>query len=168
SKMATEALGFQYYSNYGMKVYLPRMFIHVGTGHPPATAIQNFARQIALVKKGKLEPKLEVGRLDTARDFIDVRDGVEGMMLMLDKGNPGEPVNICTGEAWNIGDILKMLCEIAGVKTEIKQVAKYMRASDEELLLGDVSKLSAFGWKRKYQMKDTLEEVLQDWLERTD
>ena len=37
SKVATENLGYQYYTNYGLKVYLPRLFIHVGTGHPPAT-----------------------------------------------------------------------------------------------------------------------------------
>jgi GDP-4-dehydro-6-deoxy-D-mannose reductase len=43
SKVATECLGFQYFLNFGLKVYLPRLFIHVGTGHPPATAIQNFA-----------------------------------------------------------------------------------------------------------------------------
>ena len=59
-----------------MQVYLPASSSHVGTGHPPATAIQNFARQVAEIKKGKLEPVMRVGCLDTARDFIDVRDGV--------------------------------------------------------------------------------------------
>ena len=54
SKVATEALGFQHFHNYGLQVYLPRLFIHVGTGHPPATAIQNFARQLALIAKGRL------------------------------------------------------------------------------------------------------------------
>ena len=55
SKVAVEMLGQQYFANYGMEIFLPRMFIHVGTGHPPATAIQNFARQIALVKKGLIK-----------------------------------------------------------------------------------------------------------------
>ena len=51
SKAGVEMLGRQYQLNFNMKIYLPRMFIHVGTGHPPATAIQNFARQLALIKK---------------------------------------------------------------------------------------------------------------------
>ncbi len=54
SKAGTEMLEYQYYCNYGLKVFLPRMFIHVGTGHPPATAIQNFARQLALLKQAGL------------------------------------------------------------------------------------------------------------------
>ncbi|MBQ2526907.1 MAG: GDP-mannose 4,6-dehydratase, partial [Bacteroidales bacterium] len=90
SKAGVEMLGRQYCLNFDMKIYLPRMFIHVGTGHPPATAIQNFARQLALIKKGLLEPEIHVGNLTSARDFIDVRDGVRAMRLLLDKGNPGE------------------------------------------------------------------------------
>ena len=65
SKAGTENLGRQYALNYGMKIFLPRMFIHVGTGHPPATAIQNFAKQFALIKAGKIEPKIHVGNLTT-------------------------------------------------------------------------------------------------------
>jgi GDP-4-dehydro-6-deoxy-D-mannose reductase len=166
SKMATEALGFQYFSNYGTQVYLPRMFIHVGTGHPPATAIQNFARQIALIQLGKLEPVIEVGRLDTARDFIDVRDGVAAMGLLLDRGQPGIPVNICNQEAWKIGDVLELLCELGGVKPRIIASEKFMRSSDEVLLLGDASRIRSLGWTRTYSMRQTLEAVLQDWLRR--
>lgn len=166
SKMATEALGFQYFSNFGCKVYLPRMFIHVGTGHPPATAIQNFARQIALIKLGRIESRMEVGRLDTARDFIDVRDGVLAMETLIEKGSPGVPVNICNQEAWKIGDILQILCEIADVSPEIIASTRFMRPSDEVLLLGDKSRIHSLGWKRMYSMQQTLESVLEDWIKR--
>ena len=166
SKMATEALGFQYFSNYGLPVYLPRMFIHVGTGHPPATAIQNFARQIALIKLGKREPLMEVGRLDTARDFIDVRDGVAAMCLLLENGQPGLPVNICNQEAWKIGDVLNQLCELAGVDAKIVPSEKFMRSSDELLLMGDASRIWSLGWERKFSMRETLQAVLADWLKR--
>lgn len=166
SKMATEALGFQYFANYGMKVFLPRMFIHVGTGHPPATAIQNFAKQIAEIKKGVSPNRIEVGRLDTARDFIDVRDGVEAMITLLEKGQAGLPVNICNQEAWNIGDILKLLFRIAQTDAEVIQSDKFMRLSDEKLLLGDQSRLKGLGWERKYSMEATLSSVFEDWMVR--
>ena len=167
SKVATENLGYQYYTNYGLKVYLPRLFIHVGTGHPPATAIQNFARQLALISKGKLEPNVKVGNLKTARDFIDVKDGVAAIMLLLEKGNPGEPINICTGEAWKIGDILNKLIKISGLEVEVIFDEFLSRPSDEPLLLGDNSKLKKLGWKRKYNIDQTLEVVYEDWIKRT-
>lgn len=168
SKVATECLGYQYFKNYGLQVYLPRLFIHVGTGHPPATAIQNFARQVALISKGKIDPVMRVGRLDTARDFIDVRDGVAGVMLLLEKGRPGQPTNICTGEAVTVRSVLDILLELGGVKAEVREDPEFLRLSDEPLLLGDNSRLRALGWVRRYTLRETLAAVLQDWTNRVE
>ena len=134
SKAGAEQLGRQYALNYGMRVYLPRMFIHVGTGHPPATAIQNFARQLALIKAGKIAPEVHVGNLETERDYIDVRDGVKAMMLLLEKGRPAEPVNICNGEAFRIRWVLDTLIDIAGVDADVVPDKKLFRPADEPRL----------------------------------
>ncbi len=166
TKVATECMGYQFFKNYGMQIYLPRMFIHVGTGHPPATAIQNFARQVALIKAGQIDPIIRTGRLDTARDFIDVRDGVDAMMRLLEKGEPGVPVNVCNGEAVLIQDVLNILVNAAGVQVQVKQDPALLRPSDEPLLLGDNSKLRSLGWARRYSIKETLEGVLEDWTAR--
>jgi len=166
SKVAVECLGFQYHANYGMAVYLPRLFIHVGTGHPPATAIQNFARQLALIAKDKAPPVIKVGTLETARDFIDVRDGVAGMMLLLESGPPGRPINICTGKAFKIAEILRMLIDISKLKVRVESDPGLHRPSDEPLLLGDNSKLQALGWKQQYTILQTLTAVYEDWLNR--
>jgi GDP-4-dehydro-6-deoxy-D-mannose reductase len=159
-------LGYQYYSNYGLPVFLPRMFIHVGTGHPPATAIQNFARQIALIAKGMAEPVVRVGNLTTARDFVDVRDGVEAMRILLEYGKPGMAVNICTGKAYKISDILDMLIDISGLKVDIIEDRSLLRASDEPLLLGDHRKIAALGFQPSYTIYETLRGVYEDWLKR--
>lgn len=166
SKVATEALGFQYFHNYGMKVFLPRLFIHVGTGHPPATAIQNFARQIAMIAHGLLEPVVRVGNLDSARDFVDVRDGVRALMLLLEKGEAGVPTNICNGEAVSIRDVLNHFIDISGVDVSVEVDKQFLRPSDEPLLLGDNSRLRRLGWSRQYSIRETLEAVYADWTMR--
>ena len=166
SKVGVENLGLQYALNYNMKIYLPRLFIHVGTGHPPATAIQNFARQLALIKKGVIEPEIHVGNLSSARDFIDVRDGVRAMRLVLDKGNPAEPYNICNHKAYKIQEILDMLVEISGTNAKVISDKSLFRLADEPLLLGDNSKITALGYTREYSMHKTLEDVFADWESR--
>jgi len=166
SKVGTESLGYQYFANYKMNIYLPRPFIHVGTGHPPATMIQNFARQVALIKKGKLKPTIRVGNLKTARDFIDVRDGVAGMIALLLKGKPGDPTNICTQTSYSGKEILKKLIKISGVKVKVVTGKEFFRPSDEKFLTGDNSKLKKLGWKQKYSIDDTLKAVYKDWLSR--
>ena len=166
SKVGMEMIAHQYITNYGMKIFLPRMFIHVGTGHPPATAIQNFARQLAMIKKGIMTPEIHVGNLDTFRDFIDVRDGVAGMMMLADSDQVGIPTNICTGNSYKIKDILDMLIEIAGVKVDVVRDQKFVRISDEPILVGDNSRLKALGWEQKYSIKETLQAVFDDWMKR--
>ena len=167
SKVAVEMLGLQYFANYGIEIFLPRMFIHVGTGHPPATAIQNFARQIALVKKGLIKDNtIRVGNLDSARDFIDVRDGVRAMKLLIEKGRPGIPINICIGKAYKISDVLDILIEISGIKVNIVQDNKLLRAGDEPLLLGDNNLISELGFVPKYTLYETLTAVFNDWMNR--
>ncbi len=166
SKAATEALGYQYYKNYGLAVFLPRLFIHVGTGHPPATAIQNFARQLALITRRMAPPIIKVGNLSSARDFVDVRDGARALLLLAQKGAPGDPINICTSTTYTIRQILEMLIEISGQKVEVVADAQLMRPSDEPLLLGDNTKLKALGWQPEYSIQQTLETVYQDWLSR--
>jgi GDP-4-dehydro-6-deoxy-D-mannose reductase len=167
TKAATEMLGYQYFLNHGLKVYLPRMFIHVGTGHPPATAIQNFARQIALIAAGKLEPVVRVGNLESARDFIDVRDGVEAMMTLLDKGEPGVPINIATGTAHSIRDTLDSLIRASGLNVTIEPDPALFRPTDEPLLLADNSRLRALGWKQRHSFQQTLDAVYADWVARS-
>jgi GDP-4-dehydro-6-deoxy-D-mannose reductase len=166
SKVATEALGFQHFHNYGMQIFLPRLFIHVGTGHPPATAIQNFARQIALVACSQSQPVIQVGNMDTQRDFIDVRDGVRALMMLVDAGEPSRPVNICNGEAVSIREALNMLIRISKQDVRIESDPSLFRPSDEPLLLGDNSRLRALGWKRQYNFLQTLEAVYEDWVMR--
>ena len=167
SKVAVEMLGLQYFANYGMEIFFPRMFIHVGTGHPPATAIQNFARQIALVKKGIIkEGTIRVGNLETARDFIDVRDGVRAMKLLIEKGEPGIPVNICIGKAYKISDVLNMLIKISATQVSVVQDHNLFRAGDEPLLLGDNKRINELGFYPEYTLYQTLSAVFNDWMNR--
>lgn len=166
TKAATEALGYQYFKNYGMEIFLPRLFIHVGTGHPPATAIQNFARQLALIARKMAPPTVKVGNLNSARDFVDVRDGARAVLLLAEKGTPGDPVNICSATAYSVAEILEMLIDISGQKVEIVADSQLLRPSDEPILLGDNTKLKALGWSPNYTIKETLATVYEDWLSR--
>ena len=147
SKAAMEMMARQFHYNYGMDIILPRLFIHVGPDHPPVTALQNFARQLASIKLGLQEPIMKVGNLESARDFVDVRDGAKALTLLAEKGISGEVYNQCTGKAWTMKESLDMLIKISGVKVDVQTDPALFRPSDEKLLLGDPAKIEALGWK---------------------
>ena len=166
SKAAMEMMARQFHLNYGMDVVLPRLFIHVGPDHPPVTALQNFARQLASIKLGLQKPVLKVGNLESARDFVDVRDGARALALLGEKGVNGEVYNQCTGKAWTMKESLDMLISISGLEVDIQTDPSLFRPSDEKLLLGDPSKLQALGWKAEIPFEKTLHDIYQNWLDR--
>ncbi|MFZ0052421.1 MAG: GDP-mannose 4,6-dehydratase [Desulfobaccales bacterium] len=166
SKACTEMMSHQYHQNYEMDVVIPRLFIHVGPDHPPATALQAFAMQLAAIKLSKQEPVIKVGNLETSRDFVDVRDGVRALALLAEKGETGQVYNICSGQAWSIRQSLEMLIEISGVAVKVEHDRCRLRPSDEKLLLGKPDKLKALGWSPRIPFEQTLKDIFENWVMR--
>ena len=71
----------------------------------------NFARQVAEIEAGLRDPVIYVGDLKPRRDYSDVRDIVRGYWLLLERGEPGEVYNLCSGRSWSIQQVLDFLLE---------------------------------------------------------
>lgn len=166
SKAAMEMMANQFAQNYGLRVVLPRLFIHVGPNHPPATALQAFAMQIAAIRLGKQSPIIKVGNLGSSRDFVDVRDGVRALQLIADEKFSGQTFNICTGRAWGIAQCLEMMIDIAKVEVEVVEDLGRMRPSDEALLVGNPERINALGWNAAIPFQKTLEDIFDNWVYR--
>lgn len=167
SKVAMDYLGYQYYQSYKIRIVRTRGFNHTGPRRGDTFAESNFAKQIALIEKGKQSPVLSVGNLDASRDYTDVRDMVRAYLLAVEKCDPGDVYNICTGTTIKIGDMLQMLLSMSKTKIEIRQDPSRMRPSDVPVLLGDNHKFIAkTGWKPDIAFKKTMEDLLNYWRER--
>jgi nucleoside-diphosphate-sugar epimerase len=88
-------------------------------------------------------PKLELGNMDVARDFLDVRDVAAVYAALLD-GRPisGETVNNCSGRAIALGDIISMCRAITGHDIEITVKPAFVRTNEVKCLLGDPSRVT--------------------------
>lgn len=166
SKLAMDYLGYQYYESYKMPIIRTRGFNHTGPRRGDTFAESTFAKQIALIEKGKQEPVIYVGNLEAQRDYTDVRDMVQAYLLAVEKCDPGEVYNIATGKAIKIADVLNMMLGMSKVKVEIKQDPKRMRPSDVPILIGDSSKfVTKTGWKPEIPFQKTAEDLLNYWRE---
>ncbi len=164
SKVGQDMLAYQYFKSYGMRIIRTRGFNHTGPRRPPVFVCSDFAKQIADVEKGLREPVIEVGNLESVRDFTDVRDMVRGYWLALSKGIPGEVYNISTGIGRKIGDILDSLIEITGVDVEIRVSKQRLRPSDVPNLIGDSTRFrERTGWKPEIPFEKTLEDLIDFW-----
>ena len=167
SKISQDHLGYQYFKSYNMKIIRTRAFNQTGPRRADVFADSDFAKQIVMIEKGLKKPVIEVGNLNTARDFTDIRDMVRAYWLAINKCDPGEVYNIASGKIIYIRDILDMLIKLSGVKVEVRQEPDRIRPSDVEILQGDSAKFrEKTGWKPKIPIEDTLSDLLDYWREK--
>ena len=170
SKVAQDLMGYQYFKSYGMPIVRTRAFNHEGPRRGDVFVTSNFARQIAEIERGLRPPVIAVGDLKSRRDYTDVRDIVRGYWLLLDRGEPGEVYNLCSGRAWVIQDILDFLLAEARVQgISVQEDPARLRPSDVPVLRGDATKaLTAVGWRPEIPFEQTLRDILDYWRGRLD
>jgi GDP-4-dehydro-6-deoxy-D-mannose reductase len=124
---------------------------------------------VAEIEAGLQEPSMSVGDLTPRRDFSDVRDIVRGYWLLLERGEPGEVYNLCSGRSWAIQQVLDFLLEQSRVKgIAVETDPARLRPSDVMVLEGDASKIrKATGWEVEIPFERTLKDLLAYWRQRT-
>ncbi|HET7497708.1 MAG TPA: GDP-mannose 4,6-dehydratase [Candidatus Eisenbacteria bacterium] len=167
SKVGQDMLGYQYWMSFKLPVIRTRGFNHEGPRRGPVFVCSDFAKQIADIEKGRRPPVVRVGNLDARRDFTDVRDIVRAYWLALEKGEPGEVYNLCSGRAWTIREMLDMLLAMSKTKIKVEQDEARMRPSDVPVLLGDATRFrNRTGWEPSIPFEQTMRDLLAYWRER--
>ena len=164
SKAAQELLCYPYIHAYQLPIVIVRPFNHTGPRQVPNFVCPDLTKQIAEIEKGLREPVIAVGNLDVRRDFSDVRDVVRAYHLALEHGPVGAPVNVASGKAWMIRDILAILLQFSHVPIEIRPDPDRLRPSDVPLMLGDFTRLKQqTGWQPEIPFEETLLSALEYW-----
>ncbi|MBM3206521.1 MAG: GDP-mannose 4,6-dehydratase [Candidatus Staskawiczbacteria bacterium] len=167
SKVTQEKLAFQYYMSYGLKIVMIRFFNTEGPRRSPEFVMSSFAKQIALIEKGKQKPIIKVGNLSAQRDFTDVRDVVRAYWLSSVKCKFGEPYNVCSGKKRSIKSILDLLISKSKIKNIIiNEDLSIIRPSDIPVTVGSNEKFKKqTGWEPKIPFEKTMEDLLKYWRE---
>jgi len=128
---------------------------------------RKIANGVARVKLGK-QPFVELGNLESKRDWGYAKDYVEAMWLMLQQDKPDDYV-IATGETHSVEDFLKLSCKVAGIEdwqSAYKHNPKYDRPAEVDLLIGNPAKAKQqLGWEPKITFEQLVEIMVKAELE---
>ena len=167
SKLAQEMEGVRAIGN-GLGVTIARAFNHMGPRQDPHFSASGFARRIADIEAGRWEPEIAVGNLDVQRDLTDVRDTIRAYKLILERGAPGRPYNVCSGRAITIRELLNRLLARARVPVRVRVDPARLRPNDVPLLLGNPARIETeLGWRPEIPLDRTLDDLLNDWRSRS-
>ncbi len=167
SKVAAEALCYQWSQTASFEIVMARPFNHIGPRQSPRFAIADFARQVTEIRLGRRAPVLQVGDIDVSRDFTDVRDVVRAYSLLLEFGRNGGIYNVCSGQEYRIRDLLQRLITLAGVDVTIEQDPARLRRAEQRRMVASFEALQQdTGWQPAISIKESLQDLLNDWKEQ--
>lgn len=143
----------------GQNVVVARLFNLSGPGVPERFSIGSFAHQItACEQSGK--NTITVGNLNSYRDFLDIRDAAEAIILIAEKGKSGEAYDVCSGSSVSMKWILQDLIRLSGKAIRIRRVGT-RQISDLSFSLGDPSLIKRLGWRPRITRQKSLQDTLQ-------
>jgi UDP-glucose 4-epimerase len=146
----------------GFPAVIARLFNVVGPGETNPHVLPEI---IAQLKAGR--SRLRLGNTTSKRDFIYVSDAAAGFAALATAGNvgPGESVtvNLGTGRAYSIGEVLALLADITERKITVDQDDSKMRTRDNPLLLAGIEKAwRLFQWRPAYDLAAALRDTWRD------
>jgi GDP-4-dehydro-6-deoxy-D-mannose reductase len=152
------------------RLIIVRPVNHSGPGQrSPNFVLASFAAQIAAIEAGRAEPRMHVGDLSKARDFLDVRDVVDAYVRLIacvrDLPDRVSIFNVASGEAYEIGAILDEFRRRARRPFEVIVDPGRLRpaAVDIPRVVCDPSKLRALtGWRPRYSLGDLVGDLLDE------
>ena len=156
-----------YREAYGMFAVNGILFNHESPLRGLEFVTRKISNAVARIKLG-LQKKVELGNIDTKRDWGYAPDYVEAMWGMLQQSKP-EDLVIATGEAHSVREFLELSCEYLDLNYEevYLQDKKYLRPLDVNFLRGDASKAKQIlNWHPKVTFKDLVNIMVQKDLER--
>ncbi|AFV05145.1 GDP-mannose 4,6-dehydratase [Dehalobacter sp. CF] len=169
SKYAAGLFAMQLAKKEGLNIIYARPFNHFGPGQQKGYVISDFASQIADIEKNNVSNVLNVGELNSARDFTDVRDVVRAYVMLLEKKVESGIYNICSGETHLAKEILDFLIKKARVPIAVNVDTKLYRSADVTMFIGSAKKtMNAVSWKPIMNFYDSLTETLDWWRNRID
>ena len=168
SKVGTDLLGRFYAEAYGLKTVTTRMFTHTGPRRGDVFAESSFAKQIAMIEAGQIDPVVKVGNLDAVRTIADVRDAVRAHhMLLTVKPRAGAVYNIGGQHTCTVGTILEVLFGEAGFRCSVEVDPARLRPIDADHQVPDCSAfMEHTGWKPQIPFEQTMADLLEYWRAR--
>lgn len=161
SKWSAEQLCLQARRTHDLDCVIARPFNHVGPGQSDRFVLPSLAGQIAEIEMGLRGPVIEVGDIDSTRDFLDVRDVVAAYAALLRSAAPGETYVVASGQERSVRELLDLMLSHTTVKPEIRMDPSRMRSSEQKRMRADSRRLRIdTGWSPSVALDTTIKELL--------
>lgn len=114
-----------------LPIVITRPFNYTGLGQGRQFLVPKIVDHYA---RGAQE--IELGNIDVARDFLDVRDVARLYRLIVERAPVGATLNLCSGRAHSLREIIDIAGEIAGYRIDVRVNPAFVRDNEVKRLVG--------------------------------
>lgn len=168
SKLAAYEIVNNYRDSYGLFCCNAICFNHESPLRPPSFVTRKITLGVARIKAG-LDQTIELGDLDSVRDWGFAGDYVEAMHLMLQQAKPDNYI-ISTGINHSIRDVLDVAFNRAGIKDwkdKVRINPRFHRPVELKRLVGSNAKAQKIlGWRPRLDFQKLIEQMVDADLKR--
>ena len=153
-----------YRHGYGLHACNGILFNHESPRRGTNFVTNKVVKGAVSIKKG-IQDKLELGNMDSYRDWGHSKDYVRAMHMIINHDTPEEFI-VATGETHSVRDLCKVVFDKLDMDYQdyVVQNPKYMRPEELKYLKGDPSKATrVLGWQPEYTFDSMMDEMIERW-----
>lgn len=166
SKIGADALALSFNKSFGLEVTLARPFNTYGPRQSLRAVIPTIISQLV---SGKTT--INLGSLDTKRDFNFVADTARGLMLVAECDEAvGKALNIGSGKNVTIGELAQCIADIVGVEVTINVDDQRIRPKNSEvdcLLSDNTLSQTLCGYAPQVSLEEGLSKTIE-WFSKSE
>lgn len=167
----SKVFGFNIVHNYRMAYKLHAcngiLFNHESPRRGSNFVTNKVVKGAVMIKKG-LSKSLEMGNMDSYRDWGHSKDYVRAMHMIINH-NVADDFVVSTGETHSVREMCDYVFTKLGLdyREYITQNPIYLRPEELPYLKGDCSKLKqTFNWQPEYTFEALMDEMIEFWMEK--
>lgn len=165
SKLFGYSIVRNYRNSYGLHTCNGILFNHESPRRGSNFVTNKVVKTAVKIKMG-LENILELGNMDSFRDWGHSKDYVRAMHMILNHNIPDDFV-VSTMTTHSVREMVNYVFQKLelNVNDHVFQNEKFIRPEELKYLKGDSSKMrNTFGWEPEYTFESMLDEMIESWI----
>lgn len=159
SKIQESTLAIKARAN-GLPVVVARIFNPLGVGMQEKFLTSKIILQIKEIKSGERQV-IEVSRLDSKRDYIDVHDLARAIKMLVECNPKYEIYNIGSGKATSNGELIELFLNASNLKYKPAIIETSEQPEPTVAIQADITRLQQeFGWSPSVKLDATVKEIV--------
>lgn len=147
---------------HNLQVVVARLFNPLGAGMNPRMLIPNLTRQVMEIKAGSRQA-IELSRLDSARDYIDVQDMAKAIRTLVENKPKQSLYLVGSGQSTTNGQLLDLILSSSQLDNKPAITETAVEPEKPVASRANISRLKEeFGWQPRKSLNQTVKEIVDE------